>query len=67
MDVVDKSLNDLSIKRIELQKSFAEYNEKNGFSYELWVTPPSGHFYETYKDALQQIDFKMAPPLQYQT
>ena len=67
MDVVDKKLNDLSIKRIELQNSFAEYNKINGFSYELWVTPPSGHFYEKYKNDLQQIDFKMAPPLQYQS
>jgi len=46
MDAVSKENNELSAKRIALQKSFKEYNEKNGFSYEDWVNPPAGHFYE---------------------
>jgi hypothetical protein len=37
MDAVSKESNELSIKRIALQNSFKEYNEKNGFSYEEWV------------------------------
>ena len=67
MDAVSKENNELSAKRIALQKSFKEYNEKNGFSYEDWVNPPAGHFYEGYKNDLAAINKKMAPPLQYQS
>lgn len=66
MDAVSKESNELSAKRIALQKSFKEYNETNGFSYQDWVNPPAGHFYEAYKNELDEINSKMAPPLQYQ-
>lgn len=67
MDAVSKESNELSIKRIALQKTFKEYNEINGFSYEEWINPPSGHFYENYKNKLDDINNQMAPPLQYQS
>ena len=67
MDVVSKNSNELSVKRIALQKTFKEFNEKNGFSYEEWVNPPAGHFYEGYKAELDAINDQMAPPLQYQS
>jgi hypothetical protein len=67
MNVVEDRLNDLSIKRIKLQNTFTEYNEEHGFSYEQWVSPPAGSFYEGYKKELADIDNEMAPPLQYQT
>jgi hypothetical protein len=66
MNAVSQENNELSAKRIELQNSFKEYNEKNGFSYEDWINPPTGHFYEGYKSELNAINEKMAPPLQYQ-
>jgi hypothetical protein len=66
MNVVDEALNELSIKRIKLQKTFSEYNENRGFSYEEWVNPPAGSFYEGYKKELADIDNAMAPALQYQ-
>ncbi len=67
MDVVSKEANKLSAKRIALQNSFKEYNETNGFSYQDWVSPPAGHFYEGYKNELDQINSQMAPPLEYQS
>lgn len=67
MDAVSKKNNDLSAKRIALQKTFNEYNDNNGFSYEEWVNPPSGHFYEGYKKELDEINNEMAPPLEYQS
>ncbi len=67
MDVVSKEANKLSAKRIALQNSFKEYNETNGFSYKDWVSPPAGHFYEGYKNELDQINSQMAPPLKYQS
>jgi len=67
MNVVEDTLNELSIKRIKLQKTFSEYNDEQGFSYEEWVNPPLGSFYEGYKKELADIDNAMAPPLQYQT
>lgn len=67
MNVVDDDLNKLSIRRINLQKKFSDYNSENGFSYELWVNPPLDHFYAKYKSDLQEIDIKMAPPLTYQS
>ena len=59
--------NELSAKRIALQNTFKEYNEKNGFSYEEWVNPPAGSFYEGYKKELDEINDQMAPPLTYQS
>jgi len=67
MNVVDKNLNDLSTKRIALQNTFKVHTDANGFSYEEWVNPPAGSFYEGYKKELSEIDNAMAPPLQYQT
>lgn len=67
MDAVSKKNNELSAKRIALQSTFKEYNEKNGFSYKDWVSPPAGHFYEGYKQDLDEINNQMAPPLQYQS
>jgi hypothetical protein len=67
MDAVNKENNALSTKRIALQNTFKEFNEANGFSYEEWVNPPAGHFYEGYKKELDAINNEMAPPLQYQS
>lgn len=67
MDAVSKESNKLSVKRIALQNTFKEFNEANGFSYEEWVSPPAGHFYESYKKELNDINDQMAPPLQYQS
>ncbi len=67
MNAVSEESNALSAQRIELQKTFKVYNEANGFSYEEWVNPPAGHFYEGYKKELEDINNKMAPPLQYQS
>lgn len=67
MDAVSQESNTLSAQRIALQKTFKEYSEANGFSYAEWVNPPAGHFYESYKQELEEINNKMAPPLQYQS
>ncbi len=67
MDAVSQQFNKLSAKRIALQKTFKEYNEANGFSYEDWINPPAGHFYENYKKELDEINNQMAPPLVYQS
>ena len=57
----------LIAKKIALQKSFKDYNDENGFSYETWISPPVDHFYSKYKSGLHEIDIEMAPPLTYQT
>lgn len=67
MNVVEDNLNKLSVLRIELQGEFKEYTDKNGFSYEEWVNPATGSFYEEYKKKLSDIDNQMAPKLQYQS
>ncbi|MBE8189552.1 MAG: hypothetical protein HAW58_01475 [Candidatus Thioglobus sp.] len=67
MDAISPENSTLSTQRIALQKTFTDYNEKNGFSYEEWVSPPADHFYADYKKKLQEIDNKMAPPLEYQS
>lgn len=67
MDVVSQKLSKLSKQKIVLQKSFQEYSDKHGFSYEEWINPPAGHFYEDYKKQLAEIDSQMAPPLSYQS
>ena len=66
MDVNSKENNELSVQRIKLQAGFSAYNEKNGFSYQEWLNPPTGHFYESYKKEMDDINTKMAPPLAYQ-
>lgn len=66
MDVNSKENNELSVKRIKLQAEFSDYKDKNGFSYQEWLNPPTGHFYEGYKKAIDEINNKMAPPLAYQ-
>lgn len=66
INVVSEASNQLSADRIALQSTFKEYNEKNGFSYEIWLNPPAGHFYNDYKAKLDVINEKMAPALQYQ-
>ncbi len=58
--------NKLSSQRIELQNSFKDYTAKNGFSYEEWINPPAGSFYESYKKDLDAINEQIAPELQYQ-
>ena len=65
MNVTSDENNALSKKKIELQREFGAYNAKHGFSYELWLNPPAGHFYETYRKAMDEIDHKLAPPLTY--
>ena len=67
MDAVSQESNELSVKRIALQKTFKVHTDANGFSYEEWVNPPAGSFYEGYKKELAEIDSQMAPPLQYQS
>ncbi len=67
MDAVSQRSNELSAKKIELQASFKAHTDANGFSYEEWVNPPAGSFYESYKKDLAEVDNEMAPPLQYQS
>ncbi|HIM95318.1 MAG TPA: hypothetical protein EYM53_01710 [Gammaproteobacteria bacterium] len=67
MDAVSQESNELSAKRIALQNTFKVHTDANGFSYEEWVNPPAGSFYEGYKKELAEIDEQMAPPLQYQS
>ncbi len=67
MDGVSQEANALSAQRIELQNTFKDYTAKNGFSYEEWINPPAGSFYETYKKDLDAINEQIAPELQYQS
>ncbi len=67
MDAVSQENNELSAKRIALQESFKEHTDANGFSYEEWINPPAGSFYETYKNELQAINDVMSPELAYQS
>ncbi len=66
MIAINEDTNELSARRIKLQADFKEYSDTNGFSYEEWINPPAGHFYEGYKKELADIDAQMAPPLTYQ-
>lgn len=66
MDVVSEENNALSARRIEIQKDFHNYTEKNGFSYQIWLNPPAGHFFESYKKEMDEINEKMSPALTYQ-
>lgn len=56
---------DLVKERLELQQEFEKYNAENGFDYQAYVVPPSGHFYEKYKSRLREIDDVLAPELKY--
>jgi hypothetical protein len=67
MDGIGQKANELSLKKIALQATFKEHTDTNGFSYEEWVNPPAGSFYESYKKDLEAIDLEMAPPLAYQS
>lgn len=64
---INKKFDKLIARKIVLQGDFKEYNDSNGFSYEEWINPPSGHFYEGYKKEIAEIDNKMSPPLTYQS
>lgn len=67
MDATSQQDNELSAKKIALQESFKIHTAENGFSYEEWINPPAGSFYESYKNDLAAVDEQMAPPLQYQS
>ncbi|WP_428087464.1 hypothetical protein [Candidatus Thioglobus sp.] len=59
--------NELSAKKIALQETFKIHTAENGFSYEEWINPAAGSFYESYKSDLAEIDEQMAPAIQYQS
>lgn len=65
MDVVSKEHNRLSQRRIVLQNEFSQYVANNGFSYEEWLNPPAGSFFESYKKELDEINAQIAPELGY--
>lgn len=67
MDALSKQANDLSTKKIALQETFKKYSDDNGFSYEEWINPPAGSFYESYKKDLAEIEEQMSPPIEYQS
>ena len=57
----------ISGHHLDITDAIKQHAEENGFSYEEWVNPPAGHFYENYKRELDDINNQMAPPLQYQS
>ncbi|BBB22526.1 conserved hypothetical protein [Abyssogena phaseoliformis symbiont OG214] len=67
MNATNQHSNELSAKRIALQNTFKVHTQANGFSYEEWINPPAGSFYEGYKKELDEINDEMAPPLTYQS
>ena len=67
MDTMSKQTNELVAKKIALQENFKQHTAENGFSYEEWINPPAGSFYENYKKDLAEVDNEMAPPLEYQS
>ncbi|SMN16567.1 hypothetical protein CRYPA_326 [uncultured Candidatus Thioglobus sp.] len=67
MDATDQRSNELSAKKIALQETFKMHTAENGFSYEEWINPVSGSFYESYKQDLAEIDNEMAPEITYQS
>lgn len=67
MNATNQHSNELSAKRIALQNTFKVHTQTNGFSYEEWINPPAGSFYEGYKKELDEINNEMAPPLTYQS
>jgi hypothetical protein len=67
MNATNQHSNELSAKRIALQNTFKTHTQAYGFSYEEWINPPAGSFYEGYKKELDEINNEMAPPLTYQS
>jgi hypothetical protein len=67
MDATNQHANELIAKKIALQETFKEHTAENGFSYEEWINPPTGSFYETYKKDLAVIDNELAPEITYQS
>lgn len=67
MEAITQQQRDLSKKKIILQDSFREYVDINGYSYEEWINPVTGSFYDTYKRELAEIEELLAPQLSYQT
>ncbi len=65
MDVVSKENNKLSARKIAIQNQFAKWTAENGFSYKDWLNPPAGHFFESYKKEMDEINNKMSPALTY--
>ncbi len=67
MDAMSQQANELSAKKIALQDTFKTHTAENGFSYEEWINPPAGSFYESYKKDLAEVDNEMAPAITYQS
>ena len=67
MDATSQKDNELSAKKIALQETFKLHTAENGFSYEEWINPAAGSFYESYKKDLAEVDNEMSPPLHYQS
>ncbi|HIF47081.1 hypothetical protein [Candidatus Thioglobus sp.] len=67
MDATDQRSNELSAKKIALQETFKMHTAENGFSYEEWINPSAGSFYESYKQDLADIDNELAPAITYQS
>jgi hypothetical protein len=67
MDATNQRFNELSAKKIALQETFKIHTAENGFSYEEWINPAVGSFYENYKQELADIDSQMAPEITYQS
>jgi len=67
MDATDQRSNELSAKKIALQETFKMHTAENGFSYEEWINPSNGSFYESYKQDLADIDNELAPAITYQS
>ncbi len=67
MDATNQRSNELSAKKIALQETFKIHTAENGFSYEEWISPSAGSFYESYKQELADIDNEMAPAITYQS
>ncbi len=67
MDATDQKSNELTAKKIALQETFKLHTAENGFSYEEWINPPAGSFYESYKQDLADIDNELAPAITYQS
>lgn len=64
-NVVSEEHNKLSARRIELQNAFAKYTAENEFSYEEWLNPAAGSFFESYKKEMDEINAQVAPALTY--
>ncbi|HIB30960.1 MAG TPA: hypothetical protein EYO25_03130 [Candidatus Thioglobus sp.] len=67
MDATDQRSNELIAKKIALQETFKMHTAENGFSYEEWINPSAGSFYESYKQDLADIDNELAPAITYQS